>query len=83
VKQVDKWDFIKNVGMAAKGRSELLSHLDGHKLSLKKSILAKCYDCMGYYSDGKKSCENRSCPLFPFMPYRDTSQTDREPDKNG
>ena len=35
-----------------------------------KSILAKCWDCIGHYVDGKKDCENPTCPLYSYMPYR-------------
>ena len=34
------------------------------------SILAHCWQCLGYYEDGKTDCENVKCPLYPFMPYK-------------
>ncbi len=55
--------------MTAKGKKEMLAHLDGKKLTLKQAILAKCYDCMGYFNDGKVDCEVKGCSLHPFMPY--------------
>lgn len=37
--------------------------------SLKKSILAKCKDCMCDYEDGRLDCEIESCSLYYWMPY--------------
>jgi hypothetical protein len=61
---------IKLNGKSAKGRKELLRHFDGGKLTLRQAVAAKCYDCCGYYADGKIDCDLISCPLHPFMPYR-------------
>jgi len=55
----------------AKGREELQRHLDGRKLTHRQAILANCYECVGGYVDGKRSCHIPRCPLYPFMPYRD------------
>ncbi len=55
----------------ARGRGELKKHLAGKKISRAQAMLALCFDCMGGYSDGKKSCEIPDCPLYPWMPYRD------------
>ena len=38
-------------------------------------LLAHCHQCLGYYADGKADCENVSCPLYEYMPYRE-----QEPD---
>jgi hypothetical protein len=62
---------IENHGITAKGRQELIKHLKGQRLTFRQSILAKCYDCMGYYADGKMDCIVKDCPLYPFMPYKD------------
>ena len=35
-----------------------------------KAILTQCWECMGYYTDGKQDCENVRCPLYSYMPYR-------------
>ena len=55
----------------AKGRSELIKHLEGKRLTMQQAVFAKCYDCMGGYTDGKYSCGIPSCSLYPLMPYRD------------
>ncbi len=54
----------------AKSRAEFKEHLDGKRLTNKKRIYAKCYDCMGGYADGKNDCEVPKCSLYPLMPYR-------------
>ena len=71
-------------GIAAKGRLELTKHLKGDKLTYKQAALAKCYDCMSFYVDGKADCAIPDCPLYPFMPYGSKSTyTALEIPKNG
>jgi len=41
----------------------------GGKLTPKQMILAKCYECMGNYADGKIDCVLTDCSLYPMMPY--------------
>ena len=63
---------LKNIrlhGKTAQGENELLKHLSGQKLTLKQAANAHCYDCAGYYADGKVACNMPHCSLFPFMPY--------------
>lgn len=62
---------IEEKGKSAKGRAELLKHLDGGRFTMKQMLQAKCYECMGYYLDGKVDCIVRSCPLYSVMPYRE------------
>jgi len=40
------------------------------KVTRKNAILLQCWECMGHYADGKQDCENRTCALYPFMPYK-------------
>lgn len=54
----------------AQGRNELRKHLDGKRLTRHAAIKAKCYDCMGGFTDGKQDCRIPACPLYPWMPYR-------------
>jgi hypothetical protein len=58
------------IGKSAKGRLELIKHLKGIRLTQRRMILAKCYDCMGGYIDGKLDCGVEECPLYPLMPYK-------------
>ncbi len=62
---------IKKYGKSAQGRSFLIKHLQGKKLTPLQAIAAKCYDCMGYYVDGTVDCGVKDCPLYPFMPYKE------------
>ena len=65
---MNKIESITNIGIKARGQKELISHLTGRKISLKASVLAKCYECMGYYADGRTDCEGSDCPLYPYNP---------------
>ena len=58
---------IRRHGKTARGQKELLKHLSGQKLTLKQAANAHCYDCAGYYADGKVACNMPHCSLFPFM----------------
>jgi hypothetical protein len=68
---IEKINTIRKSGKAAKGKQELVDHFTGKKLTLRKAVLSKCYECMNYYADGKVDCQIPSCPLYPFMPYRE------------
>lgn len=48
----------------------MLAFLKGEILTMRESILANCYQCTGFYLDGRKDCEVGGCPLHLFMPYR-------------
>ncbi|MCR4307365.1 MAG: hypothetical protein NUV80_02305 [Candidatus Berkelbacteria bacterium] len=61
-------------GISARGRTELIKHLDKKRLTAKQAVIAQCYDCMGGYTDGKYSCDKPDCPLYPFMPYRNVEK---------
>jgi hypothetical protein len=52
------------------GRAALAKHLSGARLTQQQAIHAKCCDCSGYYRDGRIDCRVSSCPLYPWMPYR-------------
>jgi hypothetical protein len=62
---------IEQNGTKSKGQKEMIRHLQGERLSARQMVLAKCYDCMGFYSDGRGAdCEMPCCPNYPLMPYR-------------
>ena len=60
---------IKRHGKTAQGKKELIKHLEGQRLTLKQAVLARCYDCAGFYADGKLDCNMPHCSLHPFMAY--------------
>jgi hypothetical protein len=41
------------------------------KLSLRKSINAKCYDCCCGQAEEVKGCAATSCPLWSVRPYQE------------
>ena len=55
--------------MPLSGRKHLIAHMEGKRLSFKQAILAKCYECMNGFIDGKQDCRIFDCPLYPFMPF--------------
>jgi hypothetical protein len=63
---------VLEFGTKAKGQKEFLKFLEGGVLSLKQSLLANCYQCMGYYEDMglDKDCRNRACPSYFHFPYK-------------
>jgi len=61
---------ISKIGMVAKGKKELIKFLRGERLTQRQIIYAKCYDCMGYYADGKVDCLVQTCPLYQLFPYK-------------
>jgi hypothetical protein len=65
-----KIENINKYGKKAKGRNELIDYLKGKRLSMRKALLSKCYECMNAYADGKVDCNIPNCPLYPYMPYR-------------
>lgn len=60
---------IRKHGKAARGQKELIKHLSGERLTLKQAVNAHCYDCTGFYADGKMDCSMPHCPLHQFMFY--------------
>jgi len=65
-----KYEEVKTTWKLAQGKKEYLMYLNGEKLTHRQLNLAKCYDCMCGYDDGKKDCNCKTCPLYQFMPYR-------------
>lgn len=59
-----------NFGIKARGGKELKAHREGKRLTQRQAIYAKCFDCMGGYTDGKMDCLIPSCSLYQWMPYK-------------
>jgi hypothetical protein len=66
---IERIKNIRKYGKTARGQKELFKHLSGQKLTFKQAIYARCYDCTGYYADGKVDCNMPHCSLHPFMAY--------------
>lgn len=74
----ERIEDVEKYGIRAKGRAEYIAYLNGKPITNQKRIHAKCYECMGYYSDGKDSCNDETCPLYGIMPYRGGNQPEAE-----
>jgi len=61
---------IEKHGTQSSGKNALLKYLRGETIHRSAAVKAKCFECCGYYADGRVDCENNDCPLYPFMPYR-------------
>ena len=68
--------FLEEVSRAklAAGKNEYQKFLEGGKITLGQAVKAKCFDCCGYYEDGKVDCGVRDCPLYPWMPFGKAKQ---------
>jgi hypothetical protein len=51
----------------ARGKGELIKHLDGKQLTASQGIKAKCYECTVAFDAGK-DCMIPDCPLYQFLP---------------
>jgi len=69
------YEMIDHDGLQAIGKAHLLKHIDGGKLSRKEAMQAKCYDCMGYFIDGRADCQIKYCPMFDFRPFKDRPES--------
>lgn len=63
-------DFIDSArrGTSRVGKTDLIKHLSGKRLTQRQAIKAKCYDCNGMGAES--TCDIRECSLFPYSPYR-------------
>lgn len=66
---IERIKNIRKYGKTARGQKEILKHLSGQRLTLKQAVHARCYDCAGFYADGKVDCNMPHCSLHPFMAY--------------
>jgi hypothetical protein len=67
----DLIEMIEENAPKSAGRTALLKHLNGERLTQRQAIVAKCTDCMGYWIDGRQDCGQKTCSLYPFRPYKD------------
>ena len=68
---------IEKYGKSYQGYNEMVKYLHGEILTLKQSVKAKCFDCMGFYADGKNDCKITTCSLYPFMPFNENGPRKR------
>ena len=60
-------EMIEKDGLMARGKKDLIRHLEGGRLTHRQAIHAHCYDCMCYFIDGRADCRLTRCSLYPFM----------------
>jgi len=60
---------VEKYGINTRDKKYLLAHLSGEKLTPTQAVHAKCYECMGYYADGKVDCGISDCPLYQSHRY--------------
>ena len=65
----ERIESIRKHGKVARGQKELIGHLKGERLTLRQAVYAHCYDCCGFFSDGKVDCGMKKCSLHPFHAY--------------
>ena len=63
--------ILQKSGINSAGKTNLVKHLQGERLTQRQAILAKWCSCMGYHSDGRLDCRMPHCSLYPFRPYKD------------
>lgn len=65
--------WIDSYGPTFQGKREIIKLYKGEPISAREAIRAKCYDCMGFFQDGKGDCTSSDacslCPLYPFYPF--------------
>jgi hypothetical protein len=72
---MNRYEDIEQNGALARGKKELLMHLNGEKLTARQAGLGRCYDCMCFFVDGRIDCKCPDCSLYPFMPYSSKPRT--------
>lgn len=64
-------EAINRHGTLVRGKKELLAYLSGKRLTPRQTVIAKCYECMGFFADGRADCSIPDCPCYAFMPFRE------------
>ena len=64
-------------GRRKMGRTFLIRHLEGKRLTQQQAIRAKCYDCDGMGETGK--CDIETCSLYPYSPFASKSASTSTP----
>ena len=56
-------------GSGCKGQAAYVKFTEGAKLTQRNAIYANCFECMGFYVDGREDCKNTTCLFYQWMPY--------------
>lgn len=61
---------IEEFAPKSRGKTLMIKFLKGERLSPSQAMKAQCFCCNGYYIDGLEDCEDHTCPIYPYMPYK-------------
>ena len=64
----ENWIKMVSNGKQRRGKTFLLNHLKGVRLTQRQAIGAKCYECDGMGETGK--CSIETCALLPFSQFK-------------
>ena len=67
----DRLAMVQKSGINSAGKTHLVKHPRGERLTQRQAILAKCADCTCCHVDGRLDCRMPHCSLYPFRPYKD------------
>ena len=67
-------EMIKEHGLLSVGKKSLIKHLERGNLTRKEAMQGKCYDCMGYFIDGRSDCKMPDCTLYDYRPYPESGK---------
>lgn len=68
---------------ASSGKTHYVRYLKGERLTQRQAILAQCCSCLAGFIDGRYSCEQPDCPLFPYMPYKKKRPLEEDEEAGG
>lgn len=63
------------------GASYAVKYYARERLTRGQGIIAKCAECMCWYIDGMRDCKMPDCPLYEWMPYRESRKRYVRPDR--
>lgn len=66
-------------GVTRMGKHDLIKHLNGTRLTQRRAIYAKCYDCNGMGEDD--TCIDTACSLYPYSQF--SKKAGKAPAKGG
>lgn len=72
-----KKSALVEAGGTFQGKRELLEHLKGKRLTASQAIAAHCYECCGFFDQGRFDCKTATCSLYPFNPHREGGRVKR------
>lgn len=66
-------------GLETPGKRYLVKHIKGERITLRQAVMAKCFECMCGFADGRQDCKITVCALYPWMPFRQVKASSTAP----